>query len=62
LFIFFVTPIGHDELVNDYTRDSGSLETDVFQINVMDKQLAGLTFNGLCLYLKENQMAPSFSR
>jgi hypothetical protein len=43
-------------------RDSRSLETDVFQINVMDKQLAGLTFNGLCLYLKENQMAPSFSR
>jgi hypothetical protein len=44
---------GKDESVNDYIRRFRDIRNRCFQIQLVEKQLAGLAFNGLLYYLKE---------
>jgi hypothetical protein len=44
---------GKDESVNDYIRRLRDTRNRCFQIQLAEKQLAGLAFNGLQYYLKE---------
>jgi hypothetical protein len=44
---------GKDESVNEYIRRFRDTRNRCFQIHLAEKQLAGLTFNGLGYYLKE---------
>jgi hypothetical protein len=44
---------GKDESVNEYIRRFWDTRNRCFQIHLAEKQLAGLTFNGLRYYLKE---------
>jgi hypothetical protein len=44
---------GKDESVNDYIRRFRDTRNRCFQIQLAEKQLAGLAFNGLHYYLKE---------
>jgi hypothetical protein len=44
---------GKDESVNEYIRRFRDTRNRCFQIHLAEKQLAGLTFNGLRYYLKE---------
>jgi hypothetical protein len=44
---------GKDESVNEYIRGFWDTRNRCFQIHLVEKQLAGLAFNGLRYYLKE---------
>jgi hypothetical protein len=44
---------GKDKSVNDYIRRFQDTRNQCFQIHLVEKQLAGLAFNGLRYYLKE---------
>jgi hypothetical protein len=44
---------GKDESVNEYIRRFRDIRNRCFQIQLAEKQLAGLAFNGLRYYLKE---------
>jgi hypothetical protein len=44
---------GKDELVNEYIRRLQDTRNRCFQIQLTEKQVAGLAFNGLRYYLKE---------
>jgi hypothetical protein len=44
---------GKNESINDYIRRFRDTRNRCFQINLAEKQLAGLAFNGLRYYLKE---------
>jgi hypothetical protein len=45
---------GHEESVNDYIRTFRDTRNRCFRIHVADKELAGLAFNGLLSYLRDN--------
>ena len=43
----------HDESVNDYIRRFRDTKNRCFNVNIAEKDLADLAFNGLCSHIKE---------
>jgi hypothetical protein len=51
---------GHEESVNDYIWRFRDTRNRCFQIHAMDKELAGLVFNGLLSYLRDKMDGTQF--